>query len=48
MVLTAILTSQAAGTWLAYLLRKGRPLLEGHSAQDVVGLSREPTSELAA
>jgi Kef-type K+ transport system membrane component KefB len=48
MVLTAILTSQAAGTWLAYLLRKGRPLLEGQNAQDVVGLSREPTSELAA
>ena len=29
LVLTAILTSQAAGAWLAYILRKGRPLLSG-------------------
>ncbi len=48
MVLVAILTSQAAGTWLAYLLRKGRPLLDGQSAQDVVGLRRSPAPELAA
>jgi Kef-type K+ transport system membrane component KefB len=29
LVLTAILTSQAAGAWLEYVLRSGRPLLTG-------------------
>jgi Kef-type K+ transport system membrane component KefB len=48
MVLVAILTSQAAGAWLAHLLRKGRPLLEGQSAQDVAGLTQVPASEAAA
>ena len=33
LVLVAILTSQAAGVWLAYILRSGRPLLSGESAQ---------------
>jgi Kef-type K+ transport system membrane component KefB len=33
LVLVAILTSQAAGAWLAYILRLGRPLLSGESAE---------------
>jgi len=32
LVLVAILTSQAAGVWLAYVLRSGRPLLSGEAA----------------
>jgi Kef-type K+ transport system membrane component KefB len=31
LVLVAILTSQAAGAWLAYILRLGRPLLSGEA-----------------
>ena len=31
LVLVAILTSQAAGAWLAYILRTGRPLLSGEA-----------------
>ena len=33
LVLTAILTSQAAGAWLAHILRTGRPLLSGDAVQ---------------
>jgi Kef-type K+ transport system membrane component KefB len=33
LVLTAILTSQAAGAWLSYILRSGRPLLTGDAVQ---------------
>src|ERR1700683_175340 len=33
LVLVAILTSQVAGAWLAYILRTGRPLLSGDAAQ---------------
>lgn len=33
LVLTAILTSQAAGAWLSYILRTGRPLLSGDVKQ---------------
>jgi Kef-type K+ transport system membrane component KefB len=33
LVLVAILTSQAAGAWLAYILRTGRPLLSGEVGQ---------------
>jgi hypothetical protein len=47
-LLVAILTSQAAGVWLAYLLRKGRPLLDRQSAQSVVGLTQAPASKAAA
>jgi Kef-type K+ transport system membrane component KefB len=47
MVLVAILTSQAAGAWLAYLLGRGKPLLEGQNAQDAVGLAHSPASEAA-
>jgi Kef-type K+ transport system membrane component KefB len=32
LVLVAVLTSQAAGAWLDYVLRKGLPLLEGQPA----------------
>ena len=35
LVLVAILTSQAAGAWLAYILRTGRPLLSGEAAESV-------------
>jgi K+:H+ antiporter len=33
LVLAAILTSQAAGAWLAYILRTGQPLLSGETIQ---------------
>ncbi len=33
LVLVAILTSQAAGAWIGYLLRKGQPLLSGESEE---------------
>jgi Kef-type K+ transport system membrane component KefB len=48
LVLMAILTSQAAGAWLGYLLRKGWPLLSGHPEE--AALSPEPvaTGKLAA
>lgn len=48
LVLMAILTSQAAGAWLEYLLRKGWPLLSGHPEE--AALSPEPIapSKLAA
>jgi Kef-type K+ transport system membrane component KefB len=41
LVLVAILTSQAAGAWLAYVLRTGRPLLSGESAQAHPNTPRE-------
>jgi Kef-type K+ transport system membrane component KefB len=44
LVLVAILTSQAAGAWLAYILRKGRPLLSGETMQPV---SQGPREALA-
>ena len=33
LVLVAILTSQAAGAWLAYVLWSGRPLLSGEAVE---------------
>jgi Kef-type K+ transport system membrane component KefB len=33
LVLVAILTSQAAGAWLTYILRMGRPLLSGETIE---------------
>lgn len=33
LVMVAILTSQAAGAWLAYILRTGQPLLSGETRQ---------------
>jgi len=48
LVLMAIITSQAAGAWLEYVLRKGWPLLSGHPEE--VALAPEPISpkQLAA
>ena len=40
LVLAAILTSQAAGVWLGYVLRKGWPLL----ATETVGVSQPPNN----
>jgi len=34
LILLAVLTSQAAGTWLGYVLRKGWPLLSGEPAAE--------------
>jgi Kef-type K+ transport system membrane component KefB len=48
LVLMAIITSQAAGVWLEYVLRKGWPLLSGHPEE--AALAAEPIAprELAA
>lgn len=35
LILTAVLTSQAAGAWLEYVLRRGWPLLSGESPEPV-------------
>jgi Kef-type K+ transport system membrane component KefB len=40
LVLMAIITSQAAGAWLEYVLRKGWPLLSGHPEE--AALAAEP------
>jgi K+:H+ antiporter len=48
MVLVAILTSQAAGAWLAFLLRNGKPLLVGQTDQDLLALTPARASEAAA
>jgi len=42
LVLVAILTSQAAGAWLEYVLRKGWPLLSGADFQQNPQEAREP------
>jgi Kef-type K+ transport system membrane component KefB len=42
LVLTAILTSQAAGAWLSYILRSGQPLLSGDQMQACSRRAREP------
>src|SRR2546421_360903 len=47
LVLTAVLTSQAAGAWLEYVLRKGRPLLSTEEEIPIVGVV-EPVNGLAA
>jgi Kef-type K+ transport system membrane component KefB len=41
LVLVAILTSQAAGAWLAYVLHSGRPLLSGEEVTDTCGQGYE-------
>ena len=46
LVLLAVLTSQAAGAWLDYVLRRGWPLLSGSSAEVVV--MKKSTTEVAA
>lgn len=47
LVLTAVLTSQAAGAWLEYVLRKGMPLL-GEETPILAGSTAESNEELAA
>jgi Kef-type K+ transport system membrane component KefB len=42
LVVAAVLTSQAAGAWLDFVLRKGWPLLTPSSTGDPVGLVPEP------
>ena len=45
LVLTAVLTSQFAGWWLGFVLRKGWPLLRD-DVDDVVPPGEEPYEEL--
>jgi Kef-type K+ transport system membrane component KefB len=44
LVLVAILTSQAAGAWMGYILRKGQPLLSGEREE----IERRDASDLLA
>ncbi len=46
LVLVAVLTSQAAGVWLEFVLRRGWPLLAGEAA--IVEADDAPTEALAA
>jgi Kef-type K+ transport system membrane component KefB len=39
LVLTAVLTSQFAGAWLDYVLRKGKPLLTEEAAAEVIPIA---------
>jgi Kef-type K+ transport system membrane component KefB len=48
LVLLAVLTSQAAGAWLEYVLRKGWPLLSGDEAPVLVIPKPEETPNRAA
>jgi Kef-type K+ transport system membrane component KefB len=47
LVLVAVLTSQAAGAWLDFVLRKGWPLLEGQPA-DLVPAPEKAADKLVA
>lgn len=42
LVLAAVLTSQIAGAWLDYVLRKGWPLLTPHAASETLVSGEEP------
>jgi hypothetical protein len=44
----AIITSQAAGAWLEYVLRKGWPLLSGHPEEAALAAEPIMPNELAA
>lgn len=51
LILTAVITSQAAGAWLDYVLRKGWPLLSGvqeEPSSTVVAAAAEPGSDKLA
>ena len=48
LVLMAIITSQAAGAWLEYVLRKGWPLLSGHPEEAALAAEPIMPNELAA
>ena len=41
LVIAAVLTSQFAGAWLDYVMRKGLPLLRSAAATDALGEPRE-------
>jgi Kef-type K+ transport system membrane component KefB len=41
LVIAAVLTSQFAGAWLDYVMRKGRPLLRSDAATEAVGVPSE-------
>jgi Kef-type K+ transport system membrane component KefB len=48
LVLVAVLTSQAAGAWLEYVLRKGWPLLSAEAPAATEGEQQAPVTRLAA
>jgi hypothetical protein len=47
LVLAAVLTSQIAGAWLEYVLRKGWPLLASTSSPQPAAVSVEETAGAA-
>ena len=47
LVIAAVLTSQFAGAWLDYVLRKGWPLLSGSSNSRVLAPEKEASMEVA-
>src|SRR5947209_2592939 len=47
LVLVAVLTSQAAGSWLEFVLRKGWPLLSGDAAADSTAVEKTPEQLVA-
>ncbi|HMF89868.1 MAG TPA: cation:proton antiporter [Candidatus Angelobacter sp.] len=48
LVLVAVLTSQAAGTWLEFVLRQGWPLLHGDKSVEIFPTSEKAPEELVA
>jgi K+:H+ antiporter len=48
LVLVAVLTSQAAGAWLEFILRKGLPLLSADNVADSATVDEKAVPELAA
>jgi hypothetical protein len=42
-----VLTSQAAGAWLEFVLRKGWPLLSGDAAADSTAVEKTPEQLVA-
>ena len=48
LVLIAVLTSQAAGAWLEFVLRKGWPLLSGDAAASNVAAKEKAVEQLVA
>lgn len=48
LVLAAVITSQFAGAWLEYVLRRGWPLLSGEDALAAASTAAEKAPELAA
>jgi hypothetical protein len=48
LVLLAVLTSQAAGAWLDFVLRRGWALLSGSTIEEVVAIKKESPKIAAA